>query len=540
MNRAYNAILGAALFGVIACQDLDVVNENNPDRDRALGEPSAVENVIRTAFLVWYNEFDNSDMYAIYPVLADEMTQTWIQRQVMPAREPREVVKNHPLATDEMWIQRSLWDAWNSATANTNDGLREIDEGMRILTVDPGETTPSDNTERAYAFGKFVQGLALGYVALSMDRAAPATEDTILPTDYDGLLAWEREHLAPYDEVMRVALSSLDEAIERIDASEPFTIPATWISGAENGPSYSSAELRKVVNTVAARFLVYNARTPEERTAVDWQRVLDYTAQGMDNFVFGPTWASGVLTSTFHDRLQGNTRMRADYRLVGPADVSGTYQDWLSKTIAERDRFDIVTPDRRITGPTPKSNGAYFRYRQPTDNNGFDPSRGLAYFSNYQWYRYSGRATSGQHAVLSADENMLLRAEALLRTGNLAGAADLINITRTRTRRIGSTNYDGLPAVTADGVPQADDCVPRTPTGACGSLMDALRYERQIELAGADPVRAWFDYRGFGQLLDGTPIHMPIPARYLVSLNIPFYTFGGVGGQGAATCTAGC
>jgi hypothetical protein len=77
-------------------------------------------------------------------------------------------------------------------------------------------------------------------------------------------------------------------------------------------------------------------------------------------------------------------------------------------------------------------------------------------------------------------------------------------------------------------------------SNACGSLMDALRYERQIELAGTDPVRAWFDYRGFGQLLDGTPVHMPIAARYLVTLEIPLYTFGGVGGQGAATCTAGC
>ncbi len=64
--------------------------------------------------------------------------------------------------------------------------------------------------------------------------------------------------------------------------------------------------------------------------------------------------------------------------------------------------------------------------------------------------------------------------------------------------------------------------------------MDALRYERQIELAGTDPMRAWFDYRGFGQLVTGTPLMMPIPARYLVSMGLPLYTFGGVGGDGAA------
>jgi hypothetical protein len=85
-----------------------------------------------------------------------------------------------------------------------------------------------------------------------------------------------------------------------------------------------------------------------------------------------------------------------------------------------------------------------------------------------------------------------------------------------------------------EGVVQAADCVPRTKTGACGSLWDALIYERSIESAGADALRAWYDNRGSGLLQPGTTIHMPIPGRYLVSLGIPIYSFGGVGGQGAA------
>lgn len=51
---------------------------------------------------------------------------------------------------------------------------------------------------------------------------------------------------------------------------------------------------------------------------------------------------------------------------------------------------------------------------------------------------------------------------------------------------------------------------------------------------GLDPFRAWMDYRGFGFLQAGTPTQMPVPGRYLVSLGLPLYTFGGVGGEGSA------
>jgi hypothetical protein len=554
MRTIKNVFLAALVLGSAACQDLDIMNENEPDTNRALGEPGAVENVIRTAFLIWYNNFDNGDVYNYYPIAADEMTATFTNNNVMSAFEPRAVIKNLPLNTAEQWIQRGLWDAWNSAVANTNDGLRIIRGGMKIMTVNPDQTTPTDNTERAAVWAKFVQGLALGYVALGIDRAASATEDTIIPTVYAEQIAWERNTMRPYTDVMAVAINSMDQAIARLDAAPDFTVPPIWVSGsASGGNSLTKAQLRQVINTFAARLLVYNARTPQERAAVNWQKVLTYTQNGL-TFDFGPTLVTGTLESTYHDRIQANSRMRADYRLIGPADVSGAYQAWAAKPITQRDRFDIVTPDRRITGPNPNSAGAYFRYRCTTlqgttgcathDNNGFDVNRGLGYFSTYQWRRYGGQFRDGrQNVVLSADENRLLRAEAMFRTGDLQGAADLINVSRTRNVLIGTTSYPGLPAVTVSGVPASTEtapCVPRTVQGACGSLMDALRYERQIELAGTDPVRAWMDYRGFGQLLDGTPVHMPIAARYLVTLQIPFYTFGGVGGEGGAVCTAGC
>jgi hypothetical protein len=217
---------------------------------------------------------------------------------------------------------------------------------------------------------------------------------------------------------------------------------------------------------------------------------------------------------------------------VGPADVSGNFQRWLQTPVQQRTRFLITTPDRRITGTTPTSNGSYFRYR--ADDNGFRSDRGTYNFSAYQWFRRAGNTNAGPLLLFGVDENRLLRAEAMFRTGNLTEAANLINVSRTRAQRIGTTNHPGLPAVTAQGVAQAADCVPRNARGECATLLEALMYERMIEAAGADAVRAWVDSRGWGRLPEGTILQFPIPGRELESLRLPLYTFGGIGGQGAA------
>jgi hypothetical protein len=303
-------------------------------------------------------------------------------------------------------------------------------------------------------------------------------------------------------------------------------------------------EVAQLAHTMIARLLVYSARYPEDRqTKVDWDKVLFHTERGL-TYDFGPVLADGVITDgSYLARLTtttstGSSHFRADYRHIGGADQSGNYQAWLTKNPhSEAARFLITTPDRRITGPTPTSNGAYYRYQSSTGP--YDATRGLQHQSFYQWHRranYGGfTSTTGQYALASVDENRLFRAEAFLRKGQLQQAADLINVTRTRAQRIGTTNYPGLPPVTTTGVPDVNGvCVPRKDSGACGNLMDALIYERNIELVGLDPMRAWMDKRGFGTLQVGTFVQMPVPARYLVTLGIPLYTYGGVGGDGAA------
>jgi hypothetical protein len=143
-----------------------------------------------------------------------------------------------------------------------------------------------------------------------------------------------------------------------------------------------------------------------------------------------------------------------------------------------------------------------------------DPGRGIymqSYFS-HQRYRDHSRTTSGGAPdspvpYLLAAESDLVLAEALIRTGgDLNLAATLIN--RTRVTR------GGLPAATG--------------SESAATLLGYIDYERDVELLHTN---GWdhFRRRHVDGLQDGTLRHLPIPAKELETLQLPIYTFGGVG-----------
>lgn len=533
-----NALVLAALVGTTAaCQELEVTNLNLPDSERALTNADAVQSVIQSSFTIWWGRMHNSgDIFNYYPEIADEFTRTWISRGVQPSFEPRIVLNNDPEAP-AVWIPRSSWDGFPSGTANANDAIAAIKGGLRIEVADEEDGEAIDQTDRALVWARIWQGINLGYLALVHDQAAPADENTVLGDPG----SWERENMRRYDEIIPMAVAHLEEGIRIAETGAQWELAPTFL----HQQTYNNEEIIQFAHTMIARLLVYSARTPEERAAVDWPKVLYHTERGL-TFDIGPILESGVITTTGWGqrvfRLLNNQQMfRVDPRIMGMADVSGEYQAWLALTRDEREGFIIESPDRRVVGPDgPDSNGAYIR----RDTAPIVADRGLYNQSFYSWYRRAAETgaswTTGFQPIATAEENRLYMAEAHLRMNNRQAAADIINETRTRGVQIGGVTIESnLPPVTADGVPQSMDCVPRAnfgmaPLGQCGTLTDALFYERAIQLMGLDPLRAWMDYRGFGFLQAGTPYHMPVPGRYLVSMGIPVYSFGGVGGEGAA------
>jgi hypothetical protein len=545
-KHSIRLLAAVALLGAAACQDLEVTYQNLPDTRRVLATPDAIETVIRSSFAIWWRGLHNrADIYNYFPDAADETTRGIVLRGIYPGVEPRVRFPNGP-EDATIWINRYVWDEFASGAANTNDALRVMQErNLRIRVADGDGLEIIDQTDRAYAWARLWQGMNLGYYALSFDRAPIVREDDpVIGTDPK---EWEVPRLKPYGDGIKIAIQSLEQAIERIQTGTTWSTPPNFI----NGRIYNSSQVEKFAHTMIARLMIYNARTPAEREAVDWQKVLFHTARGLD-FNFEIAAETGLITSAAiqrygHVAVNNTATYRVDQHILGMADVSGAYQNWLATERDLRDAFLITSPDLRFQArgvaesarATTASNGAYFQWGTGTN---IPAAAGQYNRSQYVYRRRTyegwGLHNAGTIPIATADENRLYRAEALLRTGDLAGAAALINVTRTRGHRVGlnwtTTVATNLPPVTAAGVPQSADCVPRNRNGQCGSLLDALRYERAVELFGLDPMRAWFDYRGFGMLQEGQAYHLPIPGRYLPQMGIAIYEFGGVGGQGAA------
>lgn len=254
---------------------------------------------------------------------------------------------------------------------------------------------------------------------------------------------------------------------------------------------------------------------------MDWSRVLSHLDQGITQD-HAPIAEPSGLVARFRQLTQ-YPWFWAHYRTLGPADISGRYQEWINAEPQDRERFTIVTPDARIAGAN-DSTDAGTMFRHDPAQGVLNPDRGLQYWS---FYRVAIRPNTpslamyqhGPQPLMSVVEMKLLRAEALVRLGRNAEAAPLINETRVAKGM--------LPPVTAEGVPQAADCVPRKDNGACGDLFDAMMYEKNLETFGIVGGRPWWDRRGWGELAPGTMTQLPVPGRELESLRMTVYSFGG-------------
>jgi hypothetical protein len=508
----------AAVLLFAGCSDLDIVNPNNPDRERVLSDPSDVESLISTSFRGYYNNAAQTNPNIPTSVMAESLTGGFFDFAVFDVSGiPREVWDNSSLNTRGA-LARFPWDRLYTVISNVNDGLLAIDGGLQIIG-----SGGNDNTPRARAFGKFVQGISHAYIGLHNDQALIVDENTDLETlDPTGFV--------PYQEVVAAGLSQIDEAIAIAQANS-FQIPNSpdWI----NGVSLSNQELIQLANTFKARILAYTPRSIEERDAVDWNQVIQLLDAGIQQD-FGPTgllgvWENNMARLTARVRVASNPgdHVRMNMMAVGPGDVSGGFQTWFNANPNNRMPFRMDSPDRRIQGTTgPGSRGAYFGYSQ---NNIWPAARGTYRWSHYFFHRFGLQDdwNTGAQVMIAKAEIDLLKAEALIRTGRAAEAVPLINASRVANGQ--------LPPVTIEGPPAGANCVPKKfSSGECGSLWDALQHERNMELAVTDGAMMWWHARGVGTLQEGTLIHFPVNGVELENLGLPLYTFGGAGNPGSA------
>jgi hypothetical protein len=516
MTNKTRALLGGAasltLLALAACQELAVSNPNEPDRERATQQPTSAESFVASAFRTWWPVAGHDDYPSwAFSTVAHEVTSGFADfGQLEPSAEPRSAWNNSS-ANSRRQVNEDPWYGLYRTISSVNDALIAIDSGLVVRDA--------ASTARTQAVGKFIQGLSHGYLGLYYDKAFLIDEKVALDTI-------TRPLFHPYPEVIRAAVSQLDQAIADANKTN-FTLPAdSWLFQAMTRDQFV-----RLANSFAARFLAYSPRSRDERSKVDWNEVIKRIDAGVQAD-FAPVAQTDILWDDWK-RLVARVRSgppsdygRPSYWLLGPADSTEGFINWMKTPLESRQPFQIVTKDRRIQGAAgPSALGKYVGYNRSTI---FAATRGT-YRWSYYYYLRNGTGNSwqeGAQPALTVTEMDLLKAEALIRLGRAAEAVPLINKTRVANGQ--------LPPVTVAGPPDEPGCVPRKLNGQCGSLWDALRYERGIELLGMDGVTAFFDARGWQTLPENSFTQLPVPGRELGTLQLDQYTFGGPGGTSSA------
>ena len=495
---------------LVGCQSLDVQNFNDPDEARALATPDDIEALIAGSFLSWFDGIQSSTPNMSLAMPADVYTCGWGNFGMgVLSEEPRVEFINTVTGPTRGVVQSPWFDLYGAISA-ASDGIRNIEAG---------NVTLGENNERAIGFAKMVQGLAHGWLALMYDKGFILDEDVDLNTT-------ELE-LQPYTEVMAAAIAQLEEAITIFNANN-ITLPAKWI----NGKEYTSAELVQVIHSFIARYMVLVARDVPERTAVNWTKVISELDQGIteDFAILGDgqgrssTWYSG----THWYSSQHGTWQRLDYKLIGPSDSGTDYDDWLNRAVADRDEFIFASSDKRIWDGTFAADGTQNPGTQMQQIGTTIYIRERYGFSRYGHTRFTEITTSNNGIgiiIFRLSEMDFMRAEALLHTsGDLGAVAALLD--KTHVTDGGYPSSAGLAVGSINDTPQ-----PQQAKGA--TLWSILKYEKNMDLLGTFSGRGYWEKRGWGELTTGNPLHFPVPALDLETLQLALYSHGGTTGRSA-------
>jgi len=510
-----------------ACMDLEVTNLNQPDQERALADPGDVESLISATYNTWFATTYASTGYYATPgfFLSNQAFQhvcPWDNFGMESlSRIPRNAY-NNDVNFVRYGYQASLWVGSYQAISALANGLKAIE------AADVAEALGPEEVQQLTAYGKFVQGLAHGTVALAYDQGVVLDETTDVT---------ETLPFVGYHELMDSALAYLDEAIQLATESD-FTIPPDWMS-----VEVTNQEVIQLAHSYKARLRAQVARTREERATVDWNAVLaDVDGGVQEDWNLHMDWNQGWYNGMLDYGPYPGWHALA-YFMYGMADQSGNVAEWYTLPLLDKQAILpdgrpvlIETPDLRFPqGSTVEeqraNEGQYFRVFAEDESSLFQaPHRGTWRWS---WYRMGMKAGmdydfqfNWHQPEITRAEMRLLKAEGLYRTGDLAGAAAIVNETRT---------LHGLSPTDASGANAS--CVPRLPNGECGDLWEMLKWEKRMETlwTGVAGVNWFFDGRGWGDLFRDTPLQLPLPCQEIEALQMgSCYTFGGAGGEMSA------
>ncbi len=539
----FRFVAGLLLMVALACKDALVVeDQNDPDRNRALGRPADVESFIGATYAQIQNATlggSNDDLQTQLQVMGMENTSALANFAMGPRGAiPRTPIENTRNSTGDVGNYRDFVVLHRAARMATI-GIGAMN---RLGTLG----SPAQDA-RARSFARFVQGVAYGNLALTYDSASLVSE-----TDDPQSI----QPLSDYKTVMAAAYIMLDSAITIARANPGlFPLPVTWI----NGLALDTATYFGLIHSYKARFRASVARTPADRAAADWSAIIADANAGITadfNVSMNPTAGWDVIWPVQSYATGPANWHQMSQFWMGMADKLGGYDAWLALTPANRAPFLVVTDDKRFPqGATRGAQNAdtlrpnyrtftgfpYVRNRQSGEDQPGQPLQ----ISMYDFYRsraffVAGRI--GNYPIMTRAEIRLYAAEGYVRTGNIAAAA--VRIDSSRVTNGGLPQLAGVIGDTLTPMPGAAACVPHVPDAAaaagpykaskCGNLWDALKWEYRMETMYTGYGMWYFAGRGWGDLPEGTALYWPVPYQEMDTRRQVFYSAGGVGGVGSA------
>jgi hypothetical protein len=509
-------MLGGLLVAAGACNGLlDVKNSNNPETDRVLSSPADVEALIRNSYVQGLNPLLESDginlqlgavAFEHSPMAANF---GMIERSALP----RTAINN----TIADQFSGDYYEVWRESYT----AIRSASDGLGRLAIQGFSLGSPSADARGKAFAYFVLGYAHANLAITYDKAS--IYDETVPAD-------KVQPLVDHKEVMAAAMGYFDKAIQIAQANSSISFPSDWL-----GESASATRFIQIANSYKARYRAQDARTPAERKAVDWAKVIADAKAGITTD-YAPIDDDSRFDYWMQDYMsfQGAWN-QMNYMVLGMADTLGNYQTWMATPVGNRTPITIATPDKRFPqGQTlaeqRAAKGTIYRAKSAGGEGGWvRAERGQWRWSEYVDERflkyYQANNTGLPIPIITKTEMDLLQAEGLINTGKPAEALPLINATRTAA---------GLPAATVDGAPGGKACVPKLPSGACGNLLETLKWEKRLAMFNTVYGGWYFDSRGWGDLAEGTYLSYPVPAKELEVRQEALYTLGGVGQPASA------
>lgn len=512
MKRYLNKL--ALIFVVLmfsvntGCEKLEVENLNQPDMERVLASPNDVRSVVMSTFNAYWTAIKVYNIAMTAHVMADHSTCSWgnfAWRDM--SNEPRAAWNNDPSYGDSD-LSEAVYYGLNAVISTVNDAIVLINGGMNI------GTNGADNA-MVLASAFVLRGMSIGQLGLTFDKAMVSKTDEAPGGDIPTYLA--NLDFKPWNEVIEESIKDLKKAIEIIEANPSFTLPASAV----NGMSITSDYLKRLASSYAARFLALGARTKAQNDNMAWTAnygwadVLTFANNGI-TVDFAPVgnglpWDGGSWWDLNIKYLRQSGWGRVDMRIINMLDP------------AQPVRYPTDGSGLATLGPPPNGGLAVSPdKRLPVDfqflpSNDFRPERGGWHFSHYRHSRYDLPATTSTEGLnmgesigplreLRAYDNLLMKAEAMVRTGDVPGAAAILN-DGANPRKARGELVDV--AATADAV------------------LKAIFYERFIELFHNGYMISFCDTRRKDDLQYGSPLHWPVPGKELMALGLPVYTFGG-------------